>query len=86
MIPVGLWALAGSDRAVPMHHALAWVLLAATLGTFVAISLLIDRAGFPPMSPMVYVLITLVLSGYGWILLFFEESLLGKADSLNANR
>jgi hypothetical protein len=82
MIPVGLWALAGSDRAVPMHHALAWVIIAATLGTFVAISLLVDLAGFPPMSPVLYVLITLVCSGYGWILLYFEASLLGETGTV----
>jgi len=74
MLTAALLGIVGSERTVGAHHFAAWTIIASTLATFLAISLLIDKAGFPPMPIATYVLITLVLSGYGWILLFFGPS------------
>ena len=82
LVSVALALILGARHVQRARSAAAWVIIAATLGTFVAISLLVDLAGFPPMSPVLYVLITLVCSGYGWILLYFEASLLGETGTV----
>ena len=74
MLVTAAAGLCGSSKSERLHRALGWLMIAATLGTFVAIGLLIEKAGFPSMPSGVYVLIALLQSGYGWILLFTQPA------------
>lgn len=66
----GVLAVAGSRWARPLHLASAVLIFLATVGTFVALSVLINHAGAVSWPPGRYVILAVMQSLWGWIIIF----------------
>ena len=80
MVIAGLVGLiGGSERGANLQRFAGWIIIAATIGTFVCIGLLETKAGFPRNPPGTTIRLTLLQSGYGWFLVFVHPALVGRA-------
>ncbi len=69
LLIAGLAALVCSRRARGAHRLAALLIIASTIGTLVGLTVLINKGGFPPTpKPLLYALIVVIQSAYGWIL------------------
>ena len=66
----GILAAAGSRRARPVLLVAAGLILAATVGTFLALSVLVNYAQAVAWSPVRYAAVAATQSAWGWIILF----------------
>jgi len=66
----GVLAVVGSRWARPLHLTSAGLIFLATVGTFVAISVLINHAGAVAWPPGRYVIVAVMQSLWGWIIIF----------------
>ena len=80
MVIAGLAGLiGGSERGANLQRFAGWIIIAATIGTFVCIGLLETKAGFPRNPPGTTIRLTLLQSAYGWFLVFVHPALVGPA-------
>ena len=66
----GIMAAAGSRRSRTVHLAAALLIFAATVGTCVALSVLVRHAGASPWPPVRYVIVAAIQSAWGWVIFF----------------
>jgi hypothetical protein len=66
----GILAAAGSRRARPVLLLAAGLILAATVGTCLALSVLVNYAQAVAWSPVRYAAVAAIQSAWGWIIIF----------------